>query len=144
MSCDGGEGTESFENELCSFSKPFFDLPTSQLFLQPFRCFTYVTVHSLTLLSLLLSHKLSSLSLGPASLATALPSFFWHSKTTASEKTVYQLFYMLFLKAIQLQAFKPGEKARRRSLVHIPRALREVIPLYGNSGFEDNLQSYIY
>ena len=33
-------------------------LPTSQLILQPFRCFTYVTVHSSTLLSLLLRHKL--------------------------------------------------------------------------------------
>ena len=31
-------------------------LPTSQLILQPFRCFTYVTAHSLTLLSLLLRH----------------------------------------------------------------------------------------
>ena len=33
-------------------------LPTSQLILQPFRCFTYFTVHSPTLLSLLLRHKL--------------------------------------------------------------------------------------
>ena len=41
-----------------SFSKPSVALPTSQLILQPFRCFTYVTVHSPTLLSLLLSHKL--------------------------------------------------------------------------------------
>ena len=41
-----------------SFSNPFIVLPTSQLILQPFRCFTYVTVHSPTLLSLLLRHKL--------------------------------------------------------------------------------------
>ena len=34
-----------------SFSKPFVALPTSQLILQPFRCFTYVTAHSPTLLS---------------------------------------------------------------------------------------------
>ena len=40
-----------------SFSNPSVALPTSQLILQPFRCFTYVTVHSLTL-SLLLRHKL--------------------------------------------------------------------------------------
>ena len=33
-------------------------LPTSQLILQSFRCFTYVTAHSLTLLSLLLHHML--------------------------------------------------------------------------------------
>ena len=33
-----------------SFSNPSVALPTSQLILQPFRCFTYVTVHSPTLL----------------------------------------------------------------------------------------------
>ena len=32
--------------------------PTSQLILQPFHCFTYVTAHSPTLFSLLLRHKL--------------------------------------------------------------------------------------
>ena len=41
-----------------SFSSPSVALPTSQLILQSFRCFTYVTVHSPTLLSLLLRHKL--------------------------------------------------------------------------------------
>ena len=40
-----------------SLSNPSVTLPTSQLFLHPFRCFTYVTVHSPTLLSLL-RHKL--------------------------------------------------------------------------------------
>ena len=39
------------------FSNPSVALPTSQLILQPFRCFTYVTVNSPTLLSLLLHHK---------------------------------------------------------------------------------------
>ena len=34
-----------------SFSNPFVALPTSQLILQPFRYFTYVTVQSRTLLS---------------------------------------------------------------------------------------------
>ena len=38
--------------ELCSFSNPSVTLPTSQLILQPFRCFTYVTTHSPTLPSL--------------------------------------------------------------------------------------------
>ena len=37
-----------------SFSNPSVALPTSQLILQSFRCFNYVTVHSPTLLSLLL------------------------------------------------------------------------------------------
>ena len=83
MCCDVGEVTESLENELCcmslylyiyelcSFSKisvtsptyklitkPSVALPMSQLILQPFRCFTYVTAHSPTLLSLLLRHRL--------------------------------------------------------------------------------------
>ena len=41
-----------------SSSNPSVTLPMSQLILQPFRCFTYITVHSPTLLSLLLCHKL--------------------------------------------------------------------------------------
>ena len=41
-----------------SFSNPSVALPTSQLILQPFRCFSYVTVHFPTLISLLLHHKL--------------------------------------------------------------------------------------
>ena len=44
-----------------SFSNPSVALPTSQLILQPFRCFAYVTVHSPALLSLLLRHKLFTL-----------------------------------------------------------------------------------
>ena len=41
-----------------SFSKPSVALPMSQLILQPFRCFTYITAHSITLLLLLLCHRL--------------------------------------------------------------------------------------
>ena len=41
-----------------SFSNPSVPLHMSQLILQPFRCFTYVTAHSPTLLSLLLRHRL--------------------------------------------------------------------------------------
>ena len=40
-----------------TFSNPSVALPTSQLILQPFYCFTYVTTHSPTLLSLLLRHR---------------------------------------------------------------------------------------
>ena len=36
---------ESLENERSSFSKLSVALPTSQLIVQPFRCFTYVTDH---------------------------------------------------------------------------------------------------
>ena len=42
--------------ELCSFSNPSVTSPTSQLIIQPFRRFTYVTAHSPTHLSLLLRH----------------------------------------------------------------------------------------
>ena len=75
MSCGVGEAAESLENELfpslhlrhsyfsnlpslylrhSSFSNPSVASPKSQLILQPFRRFTYVTAHSPTLLSVLL------------------------------------------------------------------------------------------
>ena len=41
-----------------SFTNPSLALPTSQLILQPYHCFTYVTAHSPTLLSLLLRHRI--------------------------------------------------------------------------------------
>ena len=47
----------SFHLRHRSFSNPSVALPMSQLILQPVRCFTYVTVHSPTLLSFLLRHK---------------------------------------------------------------------------------------
>ena len=50
MSYHVGEVTERLENEQ-SFT-------TSQLIIQPFRCFSYVITHSPTLLSLLLRHRL--------------------------------------------------------------------------------------
>ena len=72
--CDVGKAKEGLENELwprwsngrvgewvvrhSSFSNSSVALPTSQLIIQLFRCFTYVTVHSPILLSLLLRHKL--------------------------------------------------------------------------------------
>ena len=49
--------TEWFENELCSFSKLSVTSPTSQLILQPFPRFTYVTAHSPTLTLLHLRHS---------------------------------------------------------------------------------------
>ena len=75
--CDVGEAKEGLENELwrtwssahyptfpslhlrySSLPNPSVPLPTSQLILQSFRCFSYVTAHSPTLLSLLLRHRL--------------------------------------------------------------------------------------
>ena len=64
MSCEVGEVSSAHSPtfpslHLChnSFSNPSVALPTSQLILQPC-CFTYVTVHSPTLLSLLLRHRI--------------------------------------------------------------------------------------
>ena len=65
MSCDVGELTERLENEhssqlqsqQSSFSNLSFTSPTSQLILQPFRRFTYVTAHSPTLPLLHLRHS---------------------------------------------------------------------------------------
>ena len=48
----------SATSQQSSFSNLSVTSPTSQLILQPFRCFTHVTVHSPTLLSLVLRHKL--------------------------------------------------------------------------------------
>ena len=47
----------SFDVELCSFSNFSVSSSTSQLILQPFRRFTYITVHSPTLPSLYLRHS---------------------------------------------------------------------------------------
>ena len=57
MSYDVGEVTEMLEIELCSFSKLSVTSATSQLILQPFRRFTYVTVHSPILPLLHLCHS---------------------------------------------------------------------------------------
>ena len=65
MSCDVGEVTEKLENklcynynyELCSFSNLSITSPTSQLILQPFRCFTYITAHSSIIPLLHLCHS---------------------------------------------------------------------------------------
>ena len=53
MSCDVGQATERFENELWLFIAS----PTSQLILQSFRRFTYITAHSTTLPLLHLRHS---------------------------------------------------------------------------------------
>ena len=57
MSCNIGEESESLENELCSFFKLSISSPTSQLILQPFPRFTYITAHSPTLPLLHLRHS---------------------------------------------------------------------------------------
>ena len=57
MNCDVSEATEGLKNEQSSFSNLSVTSPTSELILQPFRRFTYVTAHSATLPSLYLHHS---------------------------------------------------------------------------------------
>ena len=65
MNRDVGEVTERLENELCydynyelcPFSNLSVTSPTSQLILQPFHRFTYVTAHSPTIPLLYLRHS---------------------------------------------------------------------------------------
>ena len=57
MSCDVGKVPKGLENEQSSFSKLSVTSPTSQLILQPFCHFTYITAHSPTLPSLYLRHS---------------------------------------------------------------------------------------
>ena len=59
MNSDVGEATfPSLHLRHNRFSNPSVVLPKSHLILQPFRCFTYVTAHSPTVIWLLLRHKL--------------------------------------------------------------------------------------
>ena len=73
-----------------SFSNPSVTLPTSQLILQLFRCFTYVTAHSPTLQSPYLRH--SSFSNFP-SLHLRHSSFSNHSVTFPTSQLILQHFH---------------------------------------------------
>ena len=85
MSCEVGEVTERLENEQSSFFNPSVALPTSQLILQPFHCFTYVTTHSPTLPSLYLRHSsFSNPSVASPTSKYILQPFFCFSYVTSS------------------------------------------------------------
>ena len=78
--------------ELCSFSKLSVTSPMSQLILQPFRHFTYVTAHSPTLLSLLLCHSsFSNLSVTSPTSQLILQPFRHFSYVTAHFPTFQSL-----------------------------------------------------
>ena len=77
-----------------SFSNPSVALPTLQLILQSFRCFTYITVYSPTLPSLLLRHKLcsfSNLSVTSPTSQLILQSFRCFTYITAHSPTLLSL-----------------------------------------------------
>ena len=63
-----------------SFSNTSVTLPMSQLILQPFHCFIYITAHSPTLLSLLLCHRLFTYDTWRAA----------HASTTFIASEIYQ------------------------------------------------------
>ena len=107
MSCDVDEVTERLENELCydynyelcSFSNLSVALPTSQLILQPFRCFTYVTAHSPTIPSLYLRHS----------------SFSNHSVASPTSQFILQPFYR-FSYVTSSSLNSPGEPPMEASV----------------------------
>ena len=75
-----------------SFSNPSLALPTSQLILQPFRCFTYVTVHSQTLPLLHLRHSsFSNPSFASATSQLILQPFRCFTYVTAHSPTLLLL-----------------------------------------------------
>ena len=93
MSCDGRVGDWT-SLHLChsSFSNTSIGLPTSQLILQAFRCFTYVTAHSPTFPSFHLHH--SSFSNPSVSLPTSqliLQPFRCFTYVTAHSSTIPSL-----------------------------------------------------
>ena len=78
MSCDVGKAAKGLENELCSRWSDVrvgewgsAALPTSQLIIKPFCCFTYVTARSTTVPLLHLRHRHFSSFSNPS---TALPT----------------------------------------------------------------------
>ena len=71
-----------------SFSNPSVALPTSQLIVQPFRCFTHVTTHSPTLPSLYLRHSwFSNLSVALPTSQLILQPYFRFSYVTGFSLT---------------------------------------------------------
>ena len=105
--CSLGEVTERLENELCydynyelcSFSNLSITSPTSQLILQPFRRFTYVTAHSPTLPLFHLRH--SSFSnpsfASPRSQGLHLIHLANRPWSTLVSQGSFQIFYGLFM-----------------------------------------------
>ena len=96
MSCDVGEVTESLENEQSSqlysqqssFSKLSVASPTSQLILQPFPRFTYVTARSPILPSLYVRHSsFSNTSVASPMSQVNLQPFFRFSYVTGLSLT---------------------------------------------------------
>ena len=89
MSCDVGEVMERLENELCSFSNFSVTSPKSQHILQPFRRFTYITVHYPTVPLLHQHHSsFSNLSFASPTSQLILQPFCCFTYVTAHSTTL--------------------------------------------------------
>ena len=91
MSCAHSPTFPSLHLRHNSFFNPFVSLPTSKFILQPVRSFTYVTVHSPPLLSLLLRHSFAHSPNFP-SLYLRHSSFANPSVALSTSKFILQLF----------------------------------------------------
>ena len=106
MSCDVGKATEGLESSFSNFS---VTSPTSQLILQPFRRFTYVTAHSPIFPSLYLRHSsFSNSSVASPTSQLVLQRFFRFSYVTGSSLTSPSEPPMVYIKVkvSPLQAMK--------------------------------------
>ena len=79
---------DNHDSNSCSFSKLSVTSPTTQLILQPFYCFIYITAYSPTLLLLHLYHSLfSNPSVASSTSQLILQPFFRFSYVTGSSLT---------------------------------------------------------
>ena len=116
----------SFHLRHSSFSSPSVALSTSQLILQPFRCFTYDTAHSPTLLSLLLLHRL----------------FTWRVSHGHSPKGQWLKKWLLLLNTFHPQSFhkhiknvKLNTGYNRNTILKVPYSIDVIIVMYFSGAF---------
>ena len=109
---DVGEETEGLENELCSahspnlpllhlhhssFSNPSVASPTSQLILQSFQCFTYITAHSLILPLLHLHHRHFTYVTWRAAHALNVNPWPWNWPADKGHRIAWELHFSLLI-----------------------------------------------
>ena len=100
-----------------SFSNHSIAAPTSQLILQPFRCFTYVTAHSPTLLSFLLRQRLFTYVTWRAAhdkmAALLCVSFIYPESATITPKHLFGTYQVFGLhSSIKNRNFKNSQKSK--------------------------------
>ena len=111
-----------------SFSSPSVALPTSQLILQPFRCLTYVTVHSPTLLSLLLRHKGQSAFSNLSVTSPTSQHILQHSVASPSSQLILQLFRCFIYVTVNFATLLSLLLPHKLSCVTMSRAHSPIFP----------------